>query len=254
MSQTITRAYGWKRDQPDQRDLKLKLTRVDAAALPPRYDMTANMPDVFDQLSLGSCTANVACAAAWYLERKKEKTHVAPSRLFEYYNTRKIEGTVTQDSGASIRNCIKAMVTWGYCLETQWPYDITKFATKPADDLYTAARINVIRQYRSVPQFAPNIKAALASDCPVLFGISVYPSFESPDVARTGQIPIPKKNERVLGGHALLLVGYDDATKEYITRNSWGTKWGIGGYCRMPYDYVHSKKLAADFWVIDAVP
>jgi len=68
-----------------------------------------------------------------------------------------------------------------------------------------------------------------------VFGITVYESFESAAVSKTGKMPMPKPSEKVLGGHAVLAVGYDDAAQRFIVRNSWGKGWGVQGYFTMPY-------------------
>ena len=94
------------------------------------------------------------------------------------------------------------------------------------------------------------MKGCLASGYPFVFGFSVYDSFESEAVARSGEMPMPQPTERLLGGHAVLAVGYDDATQRFIVRNFWGRKWGMAGYFTMPYGYMTDSNLADDFWTI----
>jgi C1A family cysteine protease len=94
------------------------------------------------------------------------------------------------------------------------------------------------------------MKACLASGYPFIFGFTVYDSFESDAVAKTGIVPMPSKTELVLGGHAVMAVGYDDSKKWFIVRNSWGEDWGDKGYFYIPYDYLTNKNLASDFWTI----
>ena len=86
-----------------------------------------------------------------------------------------------------------------------------------------------------------------------MFGFSVYESFMSPEVAKTGKVPLPPRGEQLLGGHAVLAVGYDDSIQSFIVRNSWGPKWGMKGYCTMPYGYLTDPQLARDFWAIYTV-
>jgi C1A family cysteine protease len=88
---------------------------------------------------------------------------------------------------------------------------------------------------------------------PFAFGFTVYESFESDAVAQTGIVPMPSSNEEVLGGHAVLAVGYDDASTSFIVRNSWGPNWGQKGYYQMPYGYLTNTDLASDFWAIQVV-
>jgi C1A family cysteine protease len=86
-----------------------------------------------------------------------------------------------------------------------------------------------------------------------VFGFTVYESFESEQVAKTGKVPLPPRSEQVLGGHAVLAVGYNDAQQSFIVRNSWGPNWGMKGYFWMPYGYVTDPQLASDFWAIYTV-
>lgn len=246
--------YGWKPDHPDHRDLQFKLAPRVLKALPPMVDLRPQMPPIFDQGNLGSCTANSSCALVWYTAIKEGHPSVEPSRLFQYYNTRVLEGTVRYDSGASIRDSIKSMVKYGFAPETAWPYNISKFKTKPPVAAFNAAKLELVKKYSSVPQTLDQIKGALAQGLPVDFGFTVYQSFESHEVATTGMVPMPQHGEKVLGGHAVLIVGYDDEKQVFIVRNSWGPEWGVGGYFYMPYAYVVNVRLASDFWVINAVP
>ena len=57
-------------------------------------------------------------------------------------------------------------------------------------------------------------------------------------MAHSGVLQMPQPDEQVLGGHAVLAVGYDDASQRFIVRNSWGTDWGQAGYFTMPYAYL----------------
>jgi C1A family cysteine protease len=246
--------YGWKPDHPDHRDLLFKRKLKEVQALPPLVDLRPQMPPVFDQGDLGSCTANSSLALAWYLAIKEGHPSVEPSRLFQYYNTRALEGTTRYDSGASIRDSIKSLAKWGFASETAWPYNIAKFKVKPPAAAYNEAKKEIVKQYHSVPQDAGQIKAALALGLPVDFGFTVYKSFESDGVAKTGIVPMPEPHEQILGGHAVLIVGYDDEKQMFIVRNSWGVEWGDKGYFYMPYAYVLNRRLASDFWVVNAVP
>jgi len=94
------------------------------------------------------------------------------------------------------------------------------------------------------------MKHTLSAGWPFVFGFVVYESFESGITAQTGIVSMPKKGEKVLGGHAVVAVGYSDDKKWIIVRNSWGSKWGDKGYCYMPYAYFISSSLSSDFWTI----
>jgi C1A family cysteine protease len=204
---------------------------------------------VEDQGALGSCTGNALAGALEFLERKDKISFVDFSRLFIYYNERVIEHTTRSDSGAMIRDGIKTLAKQGVCPEKTWPYVESKLSTKPSAGAYREALTHKITSYRRVLTL-DEMRACLAEGFPFVFGFTVYESFESQQVARTGVVPMPKSRERVVGGHAVLAVGYNDAKKRFIVRNSWGTDWGIMGYFTMPYAYLADRNLSDDFWVI----
>ena len=246
------RKYGWKRDLPDQRDFQLTLIKT---KLPQVVDLRIGMPPVYDQGQLGSCTANAIAAALQFEQMKqKEVGEFIPSRLFIYYNERAMEGTIKSDAGASIRDGIKTVNVQGACKETPtWPYIISKFKTKPPATAYAEAIKYESLQYYSVLQTLNDFQTRLANGYPIIIGISVYSSFESDVVSKTGIVPMPAKNESLLGGHAILVCGYDSTKQVFIVRNSWGTSWGMQGYFTLPFAYVMSSKLASDFWTITLV-
>ncbi len=242
--------YGWKRDQLDPRD---HIFAPMAVRLPGKVDLRAHMPKVYDQGDLGSCTANAIGAAIQYERARGGQRDFVPSRLFIYYQERVIEGDVAEDNGAEIRDGIKAVHKLGAPDEKLWPYVIKKFADKPPAKAYRAALADLVESYERVTHSMPAIKAALAQGFPIAFGFSVYESFESKAVAKSGVVNLPARGEEMVGGHAVLAVGYDDKTERVLVRNSWGAGWGLKGYFTMPYSYIASAKLASDFWIIKKV-
>jgi len=161
-----------------------------------------------------------------------------------------MEGTVGTDSGAMIRDGIKTVNAVGACPESEWPYDIARFTEKPSDACYADAATHRALQYQRVSHDLTQMRTCLASGFPFVFGFSVYESFESKAVAHTGVTPMPAHGERVIGGHAVMAVGYDDTAATFLVRNSWGTGWGLAGYFTMPYDYLSARNLSNDFWTI----
>jgi C1A family cysteine protease len=243
--------YGWIRDIPDQRDHLYAAPVMTLTALPASVDLRGQCPPVYDQGQLGSCTGN-GIAAAVQFDRMKQKLapDFIPSRLFIYYNERVIEHTVSSDSGAMIRDGIKTVAQQGDCPESEWPYDITKFADKPTPKCYKDALNYKAVPYQRIVQNINQMKGCLASGYPFVFGFTVYDSFESTQVAQSGVVPMPASAEKVLGGHCVVTVGYDDSQQRFIVRNSWATTWGMQGYCTMPYAYLTDSNLASDFWTI----
>jgi C1A family cysteine protease len=249
MAKVSKRVYGWKPDVPDQRDIKYSAVCKIPKKLPPKADLRALCPPVEDQGKLGSCTAHALTGALEVLERKNGLPVVEMSRLFVYYNERVMEGSVDSDDGAMLRDGIKTLVDLGACVEEKWPYVISKFKKKPTAASYKDGLNHQVTEYQRIDT-VDQMRACLASGFPFVFGFAVYESFETQAVAQTGNAVMPKPNERMLGGHAVLAVGYNDSQKRFIVRNSWGPDWGIKGYFTLPYDYLANRDLSDDFWTI----
>jgi C1A family cysteine protease len=247
--------YGWQPDLPDIRDLQYtpKETTLQSVSLLGKY----NMPPIYDQGDLGSCTANgIARLMEFYLMNKNANENpkaslYMPSRLFIYYYERAIEGDINADNGAQIRDGIKVVYSKGVCDENIIPYDITKFAVAPSSHALQEALKFKATEYKSVDNTnVMNIVSALQEGHPVVFGFTVYESFESNSVAVTGIVPMPGANESVLGGHCCVIIGYDADAKMFKCANSWGTDWGVNGYFTIPEAYLTNSNLASDFWII----
>jgi C1A family cysteine protease len=253
MPHTIKR-FGWIPDFPDKRDIPYLASRAILRKLPSKIDLRPKCPPVYDQGDLGSCTANaIGAAFEFELIRQKPSKDFVPSRLFIYYNERVIEHSVESDNGAQIRDGMKSINKNGVCPESLWPYEPKKFSLRPAPSCYAEALNHQALSYHRVAQTLNQMKGCLMEGYPFVFGFTVYESFESPAAAKTGKINMPSKNESVIGGHAVVAVGYDDALKRFIVRNSWGPGWGLKGYFTMPYEYLLENNLSDDFWTIRLV-
>jgi C1A family cysteine protease len=245
--------YGWIRDLPDHRDIYMDWPEYTSyVSVYKMIDLreTGNLPTIYDQSKLGSCTANAIAAAFEYDQNDQDLPKFSPSRLFIYYNERVIEGTVMFDAGASIRDGIKSINKVGICPEEDYPYDISKFKQTPTKKAYEDALEHRSLNYRCIDIDIGEVKKAISIHLPVIVGFSVYESFEK--IGKDGIMPIPEEGEKLLGGHAVLIVGYDDDKEHLIVRNSWGDKWGDNGYFYMPYDFF-SNINCADAWVITSV-
>lgn len=239
------RKYGWVKDRKDDRDFKFSAIMPENIALPSSVDLRAKCPPVFDQGELGSCTANALAGNVGFIH-----SGFIPSRLFIYYDERSLEHTIHTDSGAQIRDGIKSLVSKGVCAENLWPYDVSKFTQKPSAECYTEAKLDLISSYHALSNDLKELKTCLAQGYPFVMGITVYDSFESPEVAKSGLVPLPTENDQPMGGHALMVAGYDDDKQSFLVRNSWGDSWGLEGYCYIPYEYITNSELCSDLWTI----
>ncbi len=242
---------GWQKDSLDQRDFKYSASRATLAELPPVVDLKPNMPSVLNQGQVGSCTAN-AIANAYRFSRYKQGVQkpIKPSRLFIYYNERVLENSVDSDSGAMIRDGFKTINETGICSESLWKYNESKFARRPPEKCYQQATTHKALQYFRINQTLNELKSCLAEGFPFVLGFSVYESFQSGYVARTGVASLPTAGEQLLGGHAVAAVGYSDETQTWLLQNSWGTGWGMDGYFRLPFAYLTESDLSSDFWTL----
>jgi len=267
-----TLGLGYLRDLPDIRDLSpdsdsikeiLKTSKKLKAALkttPASADLRKWCSPIDDQKSLGSCTAHAGVGMLEYYQRRAFGKHIDASRLFLYKVTRNLLGW-KGDTGAYLRTTMKALVMTGVPPEQYWPYVLTKYDEEPSAFLYALGDdYEALKYYRLDPpggaaaKTLDTVKAYLAAGLPSMFGFTVYNSIP-PSGDGKGEIPFPKSGEKVLGGHAVLAVGYDDAKKigastgALLIRNSWGAGWGAAGYGWLPYDYV-TRGLANDFWAL----
>lgn len=255
----------WLPDLPDHRDYKYALHRLQASqiklALPEKVDLRPFCSPVVNQDQLGSCTSFSLAGNLEFLELKEIREKITTSeilfssiftpfsKLFIYYGERKMEGTITSDSGAQIRDGVKVLAQTGNCSESKWPYNESKVYIVPSQDAYTEAALHKITTYMRLESL-DDVRHCLADGFPVSFGFTVYESFESEQVASTGIVPVPGRNEEVSGGHAVLAVGYDDINKWLIVKNSWGADWGDKGYFYLPYEFVNNSDLSDDYWTL----
>jgi len=243
---SMLKQYGWLPDIPDKRDLLYSAIKP-RVKLPSKVDLRASCSQVEYQSKLGSCTACALAGNIEYLDNLADSSYTDVSRLFIYYNERELEYTEDYDAGASLRDGIKTLKKTGYCWEKSWPYIIALFDHKPPLRCYQEAKQHCIQSYHRINNLQEML-VCLSQGYPFVFGFTVYESFESPAVKRTGIANMPKKGERVLGGHAVMAVGYNQKEKRFLVRNSWGRQWGKAGYFTMPFAYLET--LSADFWTI----
>lgn len=211
------------------------------------------LPPIFDQARLGSCTANATAGAFQYDGILDGKDPGLLSRLWIYFQERKIEGSLGQgDTGAFGHDAFIAAAKVGVPPESDWPYDISTFeGPVPAKAARDAGHYKLAKPVKAVPQTQQAIQAALSNRQTVAIGFTVYESFESAEVAKTGVMPVPQPGEQVLGGHEVLVVGYLKSEPHHaLVRNSWGAGWGQSGYFLFPWSVLLDRSMTSDLRTI----
>lgn len=249
------RKFTWKPDIPDIRDYSFnRLTADIKYSSPASLSLRRWCSEVEDQQYLGSCTANAIVGMLEFNRNYHKLGSMNFSRLFVYYNERVLGDNIYEDTGAYLRDGMKTLLLNGACSSIDWPYDLRNWKTKPPISCYQNALGHVVKSYYRLNTI-DQMKTAIANAHPFVFGFAVYDSFMSDAVASTGVVPMPNTSETMLGGHAVMAIGYDDSTQMFLVRNSWGKNWGIperllNGYCYMPYAYLADRNLSDDFWTI----
>jgi C1A family cysteine protease len=255
--------FGWIPDYPDARDYT-RDTDLIAAILKrdqkpsAKIDLRKYCSSIVNQGKLGSCTANAASGIVEYFQKKTFGTYSNVSRLFIYKATRNLM-RMNGDTGTYIRTTMGALALFGVPPEKYWEYKTEDFDKEPPSFCYSFAQNYQALKYfrldehgKTEKENLETIRETLATGIPIMFGFTVYSSIKE---AERGRILFPEHNDRVLGGHAVMAVGYDDdmeigkCTGAFIIRNSWGEEWGDMGYGYLPYEYV-LKGLALDWWAL----
>ena len=258
LEMAVVHHCGAKPDEPDHRDHRKKYHEIPCTWTHPNVDLSGYVHHVYDQGSVGSCTANALCAA-YGLDLVKQSRTIAggyyyfdPSRLFLYYNTRKREGNQSEDSGASIRETVKSMNRKGVCNEYDWPYLESRCNEKPPQSCYDAAVGNNLCKYERLDHNIDQFRACLKDNCPFVFSFKVYDSFHDISEPKyTMQMPrAHERDNKPLGSHAVVAVGYNDTKQHIKVLNSWGSHWGDKGYFYMPYHFIENSFFCFDFWKI----
>lgn len=246
-------SYGLRRDRHDPRDrLFAPPPHLLSTPLPPVVDLRGCCPPVMDQGNLGSCVEHGVTAALRYLLRAGGRADTPLSRLQLYYDVRRMEGTVGDDSGGEIRDAVKCVAASGVAPEADWPYDEKQFAVAPPAACYSdPLRLRAI-SYERVQVGVLPLKEALAAGFPVVVGLALCAAFESDEVARTGAVPMPSGGEALddMDGHCMYAVGYGQRPGTFTVRNSWNTDWGDSGDCYFPEAYLGSRLYGSDYWVV----
>jgi C1A family cysteine protease len=241
----------WKKSPFDARDFKFKAIVREQVYLPSNADLLGKMPEVFDQGQVGSCTGNAGAMLGLYQSRLQNR-EISPSRLMLYYGAREIEGSTESDAGAYIRDIFKAWSKVGVAPESVWPYDESKVTARPNSEAYAVGKKTLAVSYHALDNTdITELKTCLAMGHPFELGFMVYRNFMYGNWKDT--MPMPTKNEQILGGHAVTAIGYDDSRQAFRIKNSWGNDWKDGGCFWMPYAFITNPNYCDDFWMLDGI-
>jgi C1A family cysteine protease len=242
------RVGGFDLDRAAMQESWAPVRHLPRATIPAKFDLMQNEAPIYDQGKLGSCTAfAIAKGLRESLQRKNGETPTPLSALFFYYAERELRGSVNQDSGATITDGMQVLSKTGCAPDSAWAYDITKFAVRPPQEAYDGAGAWKLKEKPVKIGGLDDLKQAIAKGSPVSFGFMVFESIRK--VGADGIIPVPSiTQDKLLGGHAVTAVGYDDETQLVKIRNSWGTERADKGYYYMPYGYFKKAMMVRDYW------
>lgn len=221
-------------------------------------DLSKFCTSIKDQGAIGSCTAHAGVALMEYFYKKNMSGKIDDlfSEKFLYYTTRVdvAKWPSNEDSGAYIRDTLKAMVQFGVCMESSFPYlrageKSCKYADSPAPSAYTEALNFQVTRYARISeinksQCLAELKTLLQDGHAFVGGFTCYENIFN---GSNGLIPPP--SGKIIGGHAVLFVGFDDTKNVFKFKNSWSASWGDKGYGYLPYQYVLSGNMS-DLWTI----
>lgn len=253
---TSRRVCGYRAGKPPEDAKRFTARHELSQGLPPKVDLRTHLTPVEDQAETSSCVANATAGAYEYLvKRHLGEAGYDVSRLFIYYNARAEAGLETEDGGSMIGDAITSLTRHGACSEETWPFDVARVNERPSDEAFQEASQFLIEDVAAVPTELDAWKQALAEGNPVIFGVQLFASFDRQ--RKPGLVPMPGRgaeSRESHGAHAMLCVGYSDPDELFIVRNSWGTSWGDGGYCYIPYRYLMNQEYnGGDSWIIRRV-
>lgn len=241
--------FNLKKSSPDNRDHIHKPGQKELRQI---VDLREWASPVQDQLDLNSCSAVAVTDAYELAVNRLYPTKAAElSKLFIYYNARLLEGVEVIDDGATLRSTLKAGAHFGLCSEDLWPYNFANMNIKPTPECYRDGSYRVIPKYERLYDLQ-SILSAINDNYSVVIGLQLYNEFINL-TEDNYTVSLPEYDSKKLGSHAMSLVGYDLEKKILLAKNSFGKKWGLDGYCQIPFQYVQSNFF--EQWKFDiAIP
>lgn len=237
-----------RRQPKDARDQRWTPTKkVLGPNLP--HQVSLGMPPVLDQKTIGACAVNACANTLNFLRAQRGHVDCRVSRMFLYYNVRRHVMKVTdleEDTGCNLRDACKATAKFGACDEALWPYVKKKLHVEPPAHLYHHAKRSPQCKYMRVPQTLPHIVSCLLHGNPIVAGITIFSNIH--DVKNDGRLDMPREGDGVLGGHGVIVCGYDMNARRFRLQNCWGSSWGDRGFFTVPFDFILSNDTCWDLW------
>jgi hypothetical protein len=209
-------------------------------------------PEIVEQGNVDCCVPTCLSTIFYYNMFKQGNTlKFRFSRLFLYYNVRKFYDETSDDNGARIIDCIKILKNKGATPEMTHPYHEKFIYDKPNEISYKLAKYCKLLGFKQLK--SSEINKNLLLNNLVICGIKVYDNFNNKNSIKTGKILNPTSNNELIGGHSIIIVGFNDITKEYTFLNSWGKAWGDDGFGYIQYDYIHNSELTDEFFILTKI-
>lgn len=263
---TLLRRHGYLPDRPkvpgerpDWGFDQLKAFR-ELKTTPGPTDLRHLVVDVLDQGALGSCVANAGFQALRMTHRRAGiPAPLLGSRLLGYLVARAYIDTTAIDSGSHIRDFFRGLNKYGFLPETEYPYDVARFADRPNEAIMRRAYdqkdkgdTQYVRISSSGAEKVGDICQALDNGYPVVFGFQVPRAFAEYDRGFCVW-DAPASSDEIVGGHALCLVGHGIAGRpDSVTAvGSWGPRAHDDGYHHFTFDFAERFQ---DVWVVSKAP
>jgi len=226
------------------------------APLPVSVDLSSGLPPVGNQGIQASC---VGWAIAYYYRSYQEgvQDHRLPRQstdLFSpaYIYNQRTTSDCTRDGGMSMVQGLRIAVDQGVASLSTMPYNASDSCTQPSAAAQAEAALHRAQSFLNIfsgrgTANLQTLKQHLATGDPFLLAVPVYSEFYGA-TSYNPVIGVPAQGSLFFGGHAVLVVGYDEVARTFKFVNSWGAGWAQSGYAYLTYDFV--QQSAWEAWIL----
>ncbi len=241
----FSKGTGYHVDSPDWRDFKFDDLSLGGMSTKTKTSMKENVPDVLDQHRSNACVLKAVKTQIGTRCISIGEDHSPISSRYMWYNTRASVGNQRKNVGCQPRVAMKIFRRLGGSLESVCPFSrLTPIHyLRPSWESFAEGYQNKGRDYHRIDRDRVNaIRSAIESKIPIIVGLAIGKEF-----SKTRSNAIIEQTENPTGRHMVCIVGYDLDSFEIV--NSWGKRWGQGGFSRISNEYVRSED-ASDFYAI----